>query len=157
MPKNLKWNHLDIIHNVSVELAGSYLRFQWNSKPIRPTSSSCAGKVALGSIPGDLCWTQQQSDKLFFEHFGFPRSVSFNHCSLLVFIYGYMLLLPKDKRAMLGNLKKTIPCRKLRSIFGVFVQPNNPCLLLRNIQKRNTLVGLTYNSLTLYLLVAYMK
>ena len=141
--KNLKWNHLDIIHNIGVESAGSYLRFQWNRKLITPTSSSCADKVVLGSIPGDLWWVRQQLDQVFSEHFGFPRSVSFNHCSLLVFIQGYMLLLPKDKRAMFGNLKKVISCQKLGSIFGFFLQPNNPCLLLRNIQKGSTLVGLT--------------
>jgi hypothetical protein len=109
MPKNVKWNHLDIIHNVGVELAGFYLRFQWNSKPIKPTSSSCAGKVVLGSIPGDLWWIRQQFDTSFFQHFDFPWSLSFNHCSLLIFIYGHMLLLPKDKWTMLGNLRKQYP------------------------------------------------
>jgi hypothetical protein len=105
-----------IIHNEGVEFAGCYLRFHWNNKTIKPKGSSCAGKVAMGSIPGDLCLIRQKLVKFFSEHFGSPRSVSFNHCSLLVFTQGYMLLLPKDKQAMLGKLKKAIPCRKFGAL-----------------------------------------
>jgi len=50
----------------------------------------------LGSIPGqslwDFWWQKWHWDRYFFEFFGFPLSVSFYLCSILILTYMLLLL-----------------------------------------------------------------
>jgi hypothetical protein len=52
-----------------------------------------------GSIPGysmcDLWWTKWHRDRVFSEYIGFPVSISFHKCLILIFIY--TLLLPEGQ------------------------------------------------------------
>jgi hypothetical protein len=59
-----------------------------------------------GSIPGQTMWDSWRTGgRPFPEYFGFPLSVSFHHCSILVFIHA--LLLPEEQNGrILGNLHK---------------------------------------------------
>jgi hypothetical protein len=71
-----------------------------------------------GSIPGqsmwDLKWTMWHWDRFFFEYFRFLLSVSFHQCSIFIFIY--LLLLPKGQTGAAWEPSKTMLFRKSRSI-----------------------------------------
>jgi hypothetical protein len=46
-------------------------------------------------------WTQWHRDTLFSQYFGFPLSVSFHHCSIIIVIFNHSY--QNDKRAKTGN------------------------------------------------------
>ena len=56
----------------------------------------------------NVLWTECKWDRFFSEYFGFPLSISFQHCSILVFIY--MFLLPERKTGEAWEPSKTQGC-----------------------------------------------
>jgi hypothetical protein len=59
------------------------------------TSHSGSSNSMPGQSMWDLWWTKWHWDRFLSEYFSFPLSVSFHHCSILIFIY--ILLLPEGQ------------------------------------------------------------